>query len=99
MLWQQAEKLILDGCRVVGIRASCGSQEHVINAGEVALCAGALGSPQLLLKSGIGAPSSLAKANVTCVHALPGVGENLQDHLQLRRDVIQRQRALLRALL
>lgn len=80
----EAEKLILDGCRVVGIRASCGSQEHVINAGEVALCAGALGSPQLLLKSGIGAPSSLAKANVTCVHALPGVGENLQDHLQLR---------------
>ncbi|CAE7248765.1 betA [Symbiodinium necroappetens] len=80
----EAEKLILDGCRVVGIQASCGSQEHMINAGEVALCAGALGSPQLLLKSGIGAPSSLAKANVTCVHALPGVGENLQDHLQLR---------------
>eukprot|EP00439_Symbiodinium_sp_Y106_P031575 s6215_g3.t2 len=80
----EAEKLILDGCRVVGIRASCGSQEHVISAGEVALCAGALGSPQLLLKSGIGAPSSLEKANVTCLHALPGVGENLQDHLQLR---------------
>ena len=78
--------MILDGCRVVGIRASCGSQEHVISAGEVALCAGALGSPQLLLKSGIEAPSSLEKANVTCLHALPGVGENLQDHLQLRRD-------------
>ncbi|CAE7752566.1 betA [Symbiodinium sp. CCMP2456] len=81
----EAEKLILDGCRVVGIRVRCGSHtEHVISAGEVALCAGALGSPQLLLKSGIGAPSSLAKAKVTCVHALPGVGENLQDHLQLR---------------
>merc|ERR1712032_549140 len=46
--------------------------------------AGALGSPHILMKSGIGSPELLKKANVDCVHALAGVGQNLQDHLQLR---------------
>lgn len=55
-----------------------------IAAEEVVLSAGALGSPQVLLKNGIGSEQSLRDAGVACVHHLPGVGENLQDHLQLR---------------
>lgn len=51
---------------------------------QVILSAGALGSPHLLLKNGIGAQKSLQDAGVQCIHDLPGVGENLQDHLQLR---------------
>ena len=52
---------------------------------QVILSAGALGSPHLLLKNGIGAQKSLQDAGVQCIRDLPGVGENLQDHLQLRR--------------
>ncbi len=51
---------------------------------EVVLSAGAIGSPQLLQLSGIGDPDLLAKKNVPLVHALKGVGQNLQDHLQIR---------------
>src|SRR5262249_42017166 len=46
--------------------------------------AGAVNSPHLLQLSGIGAPDLLAQHQIPVVHALPGVGENLQDHLQLR---------------
>ena len=52
--------------------------------GEVLLCTGAVGTPQLLQLSGIGAPALLQAHGITPVVALPGVGENLQDHLQIR---------------
>ncbi|MBN8616093.1 MAG: GMC family oxidoreductase N-terminal domain-containing protein, partial [Deltaproteobacteria bacterium] len=46
-----------------------------------AMCGGAIGSPQILQLSGIGAPALLASHGIAVRHALPGVGENLQDHL------------------
>jgi len=52
--------------------------------GEVILSTGSIGSPQILQFSGIGAPDLLKAHGIDIVHALPGVGENLQDHLQLR---------------
>ncbi|MEM6617600.1 MAG: GMC family oxidoreductase N-terminal domain-containing protein, partial [Pseudomonadota bacterium] len=52
--------------------------------GEVVLCSGAIGSPQLLELSGIGNGEILKNAGVNVRHHLPGVGENLQDHLQIR---------------
>ena len=52
--------------------------------GEVLLCAGAVGTPQLLQLSGIGPAALLNRLGVAVEHALPGVGENLQDHLQIR---------------
>src|SRR5699024_11139548 len=51
---------------------------------EVILCAGALQSPQLLQLSGVGAAGHLREFGIPVVNNLPGVGENLQDHLQLR---------------
>ncbi|MEO8938727.1 MAG: GMC family oxidoreductase N-terminal domain-containing protein [Burkholderiaceae bacterium] len=51
---------------------------------ETILCAGSIGSPSLLQRAGIGAPERLQAAGIAVRHALPGVGENLQDHLQLR---------------
>ncbi|PAU71463.1 GMC family oxidoreductase [Vreelandella alkaliphila] len=51
---------------------------------EVVLSAGAIGSPQILQLSGIGAPELLQQHGIDVVSALPGVGENLQDHLQIR---------------
>jgi len=79
------EKLALDGRRCTGLayRAADGCRE-VRAAREVILAAGAVNSPQLLELSGIGRADVLAAAGIACVHALAGVGENLQDHLQLR---------------
>jgi choline dehydrogenase len=51
---------------------------------EVILCTGAIGTPQILQLSGIGAPDLLHRHGISPVHALAGVGENLQDHLQIR---------------
>ena len=48
------------------------------------LAAGAVNTPQLLELSGVGEPARLREAGIDIRHALPGVGENLQDHLQLR---------------
>jgi choline dehydrogenase len=72
----------LDGERAVGVRLRKrrGGAELVRAEREVLLCAGAIGSPQLLLLSGIGAPAELEAAGVRVRHELPGVGRNLQDH-------------------
>ena len=61
-----------------------GQRSSVGAAREVIVCAGALQSPQLLQLSGIGPAALLAEHGIALRHALPGVGENLQDHLQLR---------------
>ncbi|HLM85125.1 MAG TPA: GMC family oxidoreductase N-terminal domain-containing protein [Solirubrobacteraceae bacterium] len=72
----------LEGERAVGVRLrkGRGGAEVVRAEREVLLCAGAIGSPQLLLLSGIGAPEELRAAGVEVRHELPGVGRNLQDH-------------------
>jgi choline dehydrogenase len=72
----------LDGDRAVGVRIARGrGGSEVVRANrEVILSAGAIGSPQLLLLSGIGEESELRDAGVAPRHQLPGVGRNLQDH-------------------
>ena len=64
--------------------ANRGAPIQVLAAREVILCTGAVGTPQLLQLSGIGAAAALQAIGITSLHDLPGVGENLQDHLQLR---------------
>ena len=79
------ERLTLEGRRCTGLRYREGAATHDVHATEeVILAAGAINSPQLLELSGIGAPDVLAACGIDVVHPLPGVGENLQDHLQLR---------------
>jgi choline dehydrogenase-like flavoprotein len=72
----------LEGERAVGVRVGRGrgGSEVVRAEREVILAAGAIGSPQLLMLSGIGAGEELRAAGVTPRHELPGVGRNLQDH-------------------
>ncbi len=72
----------LDGNRAAGVRLRKGrGGSELARAGrEVILAAGAIGSPQLLLLSGIGDPAELSAAGIQARHALPGVGRNLQDH-------------------
>jgi choline dehydrogenase len=79
------ERILFEGRRAAGLRFSQNSQSREVRArGEIILAAGAIGSPQLLELSGVGAPDRLNALGVAIVNALPGVGENLQDHLQLR---------------
>jgi choline dehydrogenase len=80
-----ASGLVLAGRRAVGVRYRQGGVEKTARCrAEVLLAAGALQSPQLLQLSGIGPRAVLAQHGVPVVHDLPGVGENLQDHLQIR---------------
>ena len=75
------EKLILEGQRVTGVQLA--NQQLHANK-EVILSAGAIGSPQLLMVSGIGSSEELNPHKIAIVKELPGVGQNLQDHLQAR---------------
>jgi choline dehydrogenase len=76
----QVARVLLDGGRAVGVETVNGER---IAAGEVILCGGAINSPQLLQLSGVGDPAHLESVGVEPVHALPGVGEHLQDHLEV----------------
>jgi choline dehydrogenase len=80
-----AQSLMMEGRRVTGVRYGTPGQSTTISARrEVLLSAGAIGSPQLLQVSGIGPSAVLKAAGVGVRHDLPGVGENLQDHYQVR---------------
>ena len=77
-----AARVLLDGRRATGIAYHHGGQLRQVRARcETVLCGGAFGSPQLLLLSGIGPQAELQRHGIAVAHALPGVGQNLQDHI------------------
>jgi choline dehydrogenase len=79
------ERIVFDGNRATGIAWRQGGVARSARCrGEVILAAGAIGSPQILLLSGVGPVTQLQDFGIPVVLARPGVGENLQDHLQLR---------------
>ena len=80
-----ASALLMDGRRAVGVSYRQGGALKTVRCtAEVLLAAGAIQSPQLLQLSGIGPPALLSRHGIAVVAGLPGVGENLQDHLQIR---------------
>ncbi len=77
-----ATQVMMDGKRAVGIRYMVKGVQHEVRARkEVILSGGAFGSPQLLMLSGIGPALHLQDMGIPLVHELPGVGQNLQDHV------------------
>ncbi|MEJ2140728.1 MAG: GMC family oxidoreductase N-terminal domain-containing protein [Gammaproteobacteria bacterium] len=81
----QVTSLVFDGKRVTGVNYRRGHESSTASASaEVILSAGAINSPQILQNSGVGDPAWLQRAGIETRHALPGVGKNLQDHLQIR---------------
>ena len=84
-LWTKAHatRLVMDGTRVTGVEVSHRGRNRTVEAAEVISCSGAINTPQLLQLSGIGPAGVLRDAGVTPVVDLPGVGENLQDHLEV----------------
>ncbi len=80
----QVQKLLFEKTRAIGIAVRIGTRNTVIRADrELVLTSGAIGSPRLLLLSGVGPANHLRQVGVDVVHDLPGVGSNLQDHLDL----------------
>lgn len=80
-----ATRLVFEEGRARGVEyAQGGNRVRAVASREVLLCAGALQSPQLLQLSGVGPHSVLQQHGIQVVRDLPGVGENLQDHLQFR---------------
>jgi choline dehydrogenase len=79
-----AQRILFDKTKAVGVEYSRrGKIEKVIARREVILCSGAINSPQLLQLSGVGPADHLKKLNIPVKADLPGVGENLQDHLEV----------------
>ncbi|MEU4545011.1 GMC family oxidoreductase [Nonomuraea dietziae] len=75
----RVERVVFEGRRAVGVEHDGGAQVRVRR--EVILSAGAIGSPYLLMRSGVGDADELRQSSVPVIHELPGVGRNLQDHL------------------
>jgi choline dehydrogenase len=76
-------RVLFDGTRATGVEVQHRGDTSTIRAREVILCGGAINSPQLLQLSGVGSAAELRALGVNVVHDLPGVGENLQDHLEV----------------
>ncbi|WP_345793914.1 choline dehydrogenase [Thauera sp. JM12B12] len=91
----QTLRILFEGKRAVGVEYLQGGERRVARARcEIVLAAGAIGSPQILQNSGVGPVEVLQRAGVPVLHALPGVGRNLQDHLQVRLVFKTRERTL-----
>lgn len=74
-------RVVLDGSRATGVEFEVDGEERTVTADDVVLAAGALDSPRILLRSGIGPKDELAGMGIDPLIDLPGVGKNLHDHL------------------
>jgi choline dehydrogenase-like flavoprotein len=81
----EVDRVIVEAGRATGVLFRSGGRPWLARAqGEILLASGAIGSPVILQRSGIGDGAMLAEHGIATVHQLPGVGGNLQDHLQIR---------------
>ncbi|HZE31008.1 MAG TPA: choline dehydrogenase [Actinoallomurus sp.] len=78
-----ATKVLFEGERAVGVRYRKGRRTHEVYGEEIILCGGAINTPQLLQLSGVGNAGELGELGIDVVADVPGVGENLQDHLEV----------------
>ncbi len=76
-------RVLLEGRRAVGVEYRHREQQHTARGGEIICCGGAINSPWLLQLSGVGPASTLEAAGIEVAHGLAGVGEGLQDHLEV----------------
>jgi choline dehydrogenase len=78
------DRILFSGKRAIGVAYLEGDVEKTAHAGkEILLCSGAIASPQILQRSGVGPKALLRELDIALVHDLPGVGANLQDHLEV----------------
>ncbi len=77
-------RIVVEAGRATGIVVKTGGAERTLSAGTVILAAGAIGSPQLMMLSGVGPADHLHSLGIAVTADLPGIGSNLQDHLSTR---------------
>ena len=75
-----ARRVMFDGKRATGVEVESNGQAFVVEGGEIIVSSGAVGSPQLLLLSGVGTAEELRPLGIDPVHELPGVGRNMKNH-------------------
>jgi choline dehydrogenase len=73
-------RILFDGKRAVGVEVESGGERFTVEGEQIVLSGGAIGSPHVLLLSGVGPAAQLQRVGVPVVHHLPGVGQNLRDH-------------------
>jgi choline dehydrogenase len=78
-----ATKLLFEGRRAVGVEYVKGNRAEKVYGGQLICCGGAINTPQILQLSGVGNAAELSAFDIDIVHHLPGVGENMQDHLEV----------------
>ena len=79
----QARRVLFEGRRAVGVEVESGGGFTTYNAGEIVLAGGAIGSPHLLMLSGVGPADHLVETGIGVIQDSPGVGRNLRDHPQV----------------
>ena len=77
-------RVVFDGNRAVGLTVEVGNEVRWVQGRNIILSAGAIGTPHLLMLSGVGSSDTLDDAGVEVMHELPGVGQNLRDHPHVR---------------
>ena len=73
-------RILFDGKRAIGVEVESGGETFTAEAEEIILSSGAIGSPQILMLSGVGPAGQLQALGIPVVHDLPGVGQNMRDH-------------------
>lgn len=73
-------RILFDGKRATGVEVESGGDIFTVEGEQIVLSSGAIGSPQILMLSGVGPAASLRELGIEVVHDLPGVGQNLRDH-------------------
>ncbi len=86
-----ARRVVFEGNRALGVEVESGGEVFTVEGEEIALCAGGLASPQLLLLSGVGPADHLREMGIPVVLDAPGVGKNLRDHPMALVDVEPRE--------
>ncbi|MBS9477312.1 GMC family oxidoreductase [Ancylobacter radicis] len=88
----RVHRLVVAGSRITGVEAEIAGAPATFSAGMICLCAGAIASPLLLMRSGIGPASDLKAAGIACIADRPGLGGNLHDHLLTAGNVYRARR-------
>ncbi len=73
-------RILFDGKRATGVELESGGERFIVEGEEIILSSGAIGSPHILMLSGVGPEGNLRSLGIPVVHSLPGVGQNLRDH-------------------
>ena len=74
------QRLIFDGQRATGVEVESGEEKFIAEGNEIILSSGAIGSPQILMLSGVGPADQLSRLGIPVVRDMPGVGQNMRDH-------------------